>query len=162
MVSADDVIQVTFLEAFLRIGQFRGRSFPAFMAWLTRSAENNLRDAIRELRAVKRPPPTARVSSPAGSDVYSSFLGLLAGTGTTPTGHASRQDVKSAIDDAMADLPDVYARVVRDYDLLGHTIAEVSKTVGKSLAAVHMIRVRAYDRLRELLGDPGRFFSADA
>ncbi|MCK4660113.1 MAG: hypothetical protein KAV82_11380 [Phycisphaerae bacterium] len=56
-----DVMQVTYMEAFLRIGQFAGRTPETFVAWLTRIAENNLRDAIKELERAKRPDPRRRV-----------------------------------------------------------------------------------------------------
>src|SRR5262245_40089030 len=52
---ADDVLQVTFLEAFLRIGSFQPGG--AFAAWIRKIAENNLQDAIRELERNKRPSP---------------------------------------------------------------------------------------------------------
>src|SRR5215468_5727754 len=54
---ADDILQITFLEAFLRIGAFEPGPHVSFLAWLRRIAENNIRDAIRELERDKRPPP---------------------------------------------------------------------------------------------------------
>src|SRR5256885_1282570 len=55
LVDAEDVIQVTCLEAFLRIRSFRPRDPDSFMAWLRRAAENNLQDAFRNLEREKRP-----------------------------------------------------------------------------------------------------------
>ena len=57
----DDVMQVTYMEAFLRIGQLQGHDEPTFVAWLTRIAQNNLRDAVSELEADRRPDPRMRV-----------------------------------------------------------------------------------------------------
>jgi len=159
VVSAEDVIQVTFLEAFLRIAQFQARSHTAFLAWLKRSAENNLRDAIRELDAAKRPSPRVQVHGSLQDESYVTLLATLTATGSTPSGSAAREEAKEAIERALAALPPVYAQVVRLYDLEGHPIADVATTMKKSPAAVHMIRARAHDRLRELLSDPGRFFS---
>ena len=56
-LDAADVMQVTYLEAFLRIGQLKTRDSEVFAAWLTRIAENNLRDAVRQFQRLKRPDP---------------------------------------------------------------------------------------------------------
>jgi DNA-directed RNA polymerase specialized sigma24 family protein len=38
-------------------------------------------------------------------------------------------------------------------------VEEVAKGLGRSKGAVHMLRARAYDRLKELLGSTSLFFS---
>jgi len=43
----DDVMQVTYLEVFLHIDQLTARDSASFLTWLTRIAENALRDAVR-------------------------------------------------------------------------------------------------------------------
>src|SRR5687767_13718056 len=58
---ADDVMQITCLEAFLHIREFVPARPGSFAAWLRRLAENNLRDTVRELQRDKRPPPGKRV-----------------------------------------------------------------------------------------------------
>src|SRR5690349_19303684 len=60
VLAIDDVMQVTYLEAFLRIRQFHGDNQAAFVVWLQRTADNNLRDAIRGLECGKRPPPAVQ------------------------------------------------------------------------------------------------------
>ncbi len=158
-IGTEDVIQVTYLEAFLRIGQLRTASHVVFLAWLKRIAENNLRDAVRELGAKKRPSPRNRLGSGSNDASFASLLACLTGTGTTPTGHAARQDIQSSVKTALAALPPVYEQVVREYDLEGISILEVAKSVKKSPAAVHMLRARAHDRLREMLSRAGDFFT---
>jgi len=66
VLDVDDVMQVTYLQACLHIDQLVERTPAAFAAWLTRIAENNLRDAISELERPKRPPPEKQVQTPAG------------------------------------------------------------------------------------------------
>ena len=51
----DDVLQVSFLEAYLRIRTLRTATMGGFRAWLARIATNNLRDAVRALERDKRP-----------------------------------------------------------------------------------------------------------
>ena len=47
VLDIEDAMQVTFMEAFLRIGKFAGSDSRTFSAWLGRIAENNLCDGIR-------------------------------------------------------------------------------------------------------------------
>jgi RNA polymerase sigma-70 factor (subfamily 1) len=155
----DDVLQVTYCEAFLRFTQFAGNDTVSFLSWITRAAENNLRDAIRELERAKRPPRKHQLKLSFPDDSYAVFLQELVAAGTTPTRHARRAEIQNVITDALADLPPDYARVVRLYDLDGRSIADVAKELGRRPGAVHMLRQRARERLRELLGDESRFFS---
>lgn len=43
-----DVLQVTYMEVFLRIGSFKPGGPGSFLAWVTQIAEHNLIDGIRE------------------------------------------------------------------------------------------------------------------
>ena len=68
VLDADDVMQVTYLEAFLRIGYFSTSGTGSFNAWLARIARNNLLDAVKALERSKRPPPEKRVGTSASED----------------------------------------------------------------------------------------------
>ena len=81
----DDVMQVTYLEAFLHIDQLTARDSTSFLAWLTRIAENALRDAVRGLTRQKRPDPARRVLDAPGPDSYVGLLECLGVTTTTPS-----------------------------------------------------------------------------
>ena len=59
-------------------------------------------------------------------------------------------------------LPEDYGRVVRLYDLQGLPIADVSRQLGRSSGAVHMLRARAHDQLRVLLGPETGWFGSSA
>lgn len=157
-----DVMQVTYLEAFLRIDQLEARSADGFRAWLDRLAQNNLRDAIRELEAQKRPDPRRQVGrSPKDGSATSLLEALSCGTPTASHVAAGREATE-ALDAALAELPPIYAEVVRLHDLQGHPVADVAATMDRSPGAVYMLRARALDRLRELLGPESRFFSRGA
>jgi len=159
LLDADDVLQVTYLEVFLRIGQFTPARSGGFLAWLTQIAENNLRDAIRMLNREKRPQPVKRLTAAMGGDSYSTLMGNLVGSGTTPSRGAAACEIQSIVKEALADLPPDYAKVVRLYDLEFRPIEEVAEAMGRSRGAVHMLRSRGHDRLRELFGEAGKFFS---
>ena len=157
-----DVMQVTFLEAFLEIGRYDpGRAEP-FAAWLRRIAQNNLRDAIRGLQRQKRPQPADRVTLPAGTDSVTDLLTQLGVTTTTPSRHVTRDERAVRLNAALDGLPDDYAKVVRMYDLQGLPIGEVAQRMGRSTGAVHMLRARAHDRLRALLGPESGWFGSTA
>lgn len=162
VLSVDDVLQITYLEVFLRIHQFRPGSPQALLRWLKSCADHNLIDAIRLLEAAKRPSPKRAVAGSIGSDSITTFVAGLVGTETSPLTGVGRADVKTRVETALNELPPVYAKVIRLYDLEGRSIADVCERIGRSSGAVHMIRNRAHDRMRELLGTASKFFSSGA
>jgi RNA polymerase sigma-70 factor, ECF subfamily len=162
LLDEDDVMQITYLEAFLHIDQLTARDPTSFVAWLNRIAQNALRDAIRGLTRQKRPHPARRVAMPAGGDSSFMLLELLGTEASTPSRHATRDEVAEVLETVLAALPPDYATVVRYCDLEGLTASDVAERMGRSAGAVHMLRARAHDRMRELLGSPSRFFSSGA
>ncbi len=163
VIDSSDVMQVTYLEAFLQIPSFRPDNAGSFEAWLRRIAENNLRDAIRGLERQKQPPPSRRIQHAApGDDSHAGLYEQLAATSSTPSRAVGRQDVRRLIESAIDKLPPDYARTIRLYDLEGRTIGEVAKAMERSSGAVHMMRVRAHERLAELLETASVWFKAGA
>lgn len=156
VLEADDVMQVTYLEAFLRIDRFQARGESAFPAWLAQIARNNLRDAIDELSRLKRPQPENRIVA-SGDDSAVALMDKIGCTTTTPSRHAGKREVQQAVEAAVDRLPEDYATVIRLYDLEGRSASEVASTLGRSEGAVYMLRARAHDRLRESLGSATRF-----
>ena len=158
-LDAADVMQVTYLEAFLRIGQLKTRDSKVFAAWLTRIAENNLRDAVRQFQRLKRPDPRRQVRSPGSDESQTALLEQIGCLSATASRQAAGKESKALLLQAVARLPETYQSVVQLYDLEGQTPQEVADTLGRSVGAVHMLRARAHDRLRELLGSESKFFS---
>ncbi len=161
VLDEEDVLQVTYLEACLRIGSFGGDSEAAFGAWLAAIAEHNLQDALRELGRAKRPDSRGRVQAAhrTDGDPAADLFEELCATTTSPSRAAARAEARGLLETALARLPRDYAEVVRLYDLEGRAIEETAGRLGRSHGAVHMLRQRAHDRLREALGDPARFHS---
>jgi RNA polymerase sigma-70 factor (ECF subfamily) len=158
-LDVDDVLQVTFLEAFLRIGRFDSRGGGAFEAWLVRIAENNLIDAVRSLERAKRLPPEKRITPPNEADSSLSLLDRVGATTGTPSRHVAMHEAHAAVQQAIDGLPEDYARVLSLYDLQGMTADSVAEVMKRSVGAIYMLRARALDRLRETLGRQSRFFS---
>jgi len=160
IIDADDVMQVTYLEAFLQLDRMTARDAAGFVAWLRSIARNNLRDAIKEQGRQKRPPPAMRLQRAGGHDSsYVTLVEHLGETTTTPSRHVAADEAARHIEAALRRLPDDYAQVVRQYDLTGRSIDDVAKALNRSPGAVHMLRARAHDRLRTLLGAETDFFS---
>jgi RNA polymerase sigma factor (sigma-70 family) len=160
LLEVDDVIQVTFVEAFLSITQCTARDGPGFSRWLQRIAENNISDAIRELNRLKRPPARKRLQDPADAPCVA-LVELLAITSSTPSRRARRREACDVVTAALKKLPPDYQRVVRLYDLEGEPVRQVAQALGRSEGAVFMLLARAHERLRQLL-IKSKFASANA
>lgn len=159
-IDEDDVMQVTYLEAFLLIDQFKYRGPGSFLAWLSQVAENNLRDAIRGLSAAKRPNPSNRIQvSAKASDSATGLVEMLGVSESTPSRVAAKGEAGHFLEAALGTLPPDYERVVRLYDLEGQSAAEVADQLGRSQGAIYMLRARAHERLKEALGSASRFFT---
>ena len=159
VLSVDDVMQVSFLEAFLEFDRHEGTDVDSLVAWLTRIATNNLQDAIRGLQRDKRPPPSKRVQQLAPEDTYLTLVEQMGADTTTITSKAARSEAKRLLESSLQKLPRDYATVLRLYDLEGLSGHEVGEQLQRSRGAVHMLRSRALQHLRELLGAESNFFS---
>lgn len=162
-LDTSDVMQVTYLEAFLQIDQFNPEQFQSFEAWLRQNAENNLRDAIRGLERQKNMPASRRIETNASEgESHVGLYTLLATTSSTPSRELAHRDVRRLIDAALDKLPEGYAHAVRLYDLQGLSIEEVAAAMGRSPGAVHMLRLRAHERLGALLESAATWFGVRA
>lgn len=162
-IDTGDVMQVTYLEAFMQISTFRPEQAGAFEGWLRRIAENNLRDAIRGMERQKQMPPARRVEfAPNSDDSYVGLYEQIAATTTTASRLATRNDTARLLRAAVDRLPPDYATTVRLYDLEGKSISDVATAMGRSAGAIHMIRARAHERLGELLGTASAWFDSRA
>jgi len=159
VLEAKDVLQVTYFEAFEQIAQFDGDA-KAFPHWLRRIAENNLRDAIQGLERAKRPPPDKRIGSePSEQDGLAGFYDLVAGGTASPSRHAARNEARHILETEIDTLPEDYRMVLRLVYLEDKPVADVAVLIGRTKGAVHLLRIRAVDRLRVRLGSASRFLS---
>jgi len=159
LLSDDDVMQQTYADAFRSIRQFTPLGDGAFRAWLASLADCNLRDAIKMLEAEKRGGGWRKIDAIQGNDSYVNLFELLSSSGTSPTRQAARGEIEDRMRLAVDTLPEAYKAVVRMVDLEGQSAAIVAGIIGRSPGAVHMLRQRAHDRLKETLGAADRFFT---
>ncbi len=161
VLEVDDVLQVTYFEAFEQIGRFAG-DVPAFSRWLRRIAENNLKDAIHWLHREKRPQPEHRVTPSDDEDSLVWLCQRLTGGVESPSRHAVGNEVRQLLEAEISNLPSDYRDVLRWIYLEGKTVGEVAQRIGRTKGAVHLLRIRAVDRLRERLGSGSAFLSYHA
>lgn len=162
VLSAEDVLQETFADAFLDIGRFVPQGDGAFPAWLKKLADRNLIDAIRMLDAEKRGGQRRRIEPVNRDESLTSLYEIVAATTSTPSRGVARGEAKSAITRAIEQLPEGYRRVVEMYDIEGLSVAEVVEALKRSPGAVFMLRARAHRRLAELMGTASDFLSGSA
>lgn len=159
LLDVSDVMQVTYLEAFMQIGRFDAKRPDGFVNWLRRIAENNLRDAIRGLETKKNPPARMQLDASLGNSDFALFDLLMSGV-DSPSRAARSQEAADRLRSAIERLPPDYSRTVQLYDLEGKTVEETAAALGRSAGAVFMLRMRAHDRLREFLGSSEQYFES--
>jgi len=147
LLTVDDVLQHSFAEVCLHAANLPPAG--AFPVWFRQLAVHNLRDAQRALMADKRGGKARRISID-GATFVSRVLGIET-TLTSPLESALRADADAELARAIAQLPEDYALVIRLYDLAGDPIETVATRLSRSPGAVHLLRRRAIERLRELL-----------
>lgn len=150
-LDVEDILQVTFLEAFLRIRSLQQRTSSGFYAWLRQMAQHNLIDAVRWLERDCRPDAKKRVTRGAAGESARTLLLSIAEDKTTVSGGAELGDEVSRLHRAIAQLPSSYRIVIERIDLAESPVADVAAQMGRSEGAIHMLRARAHDRLHELL-----------
>ena len=158
-LSMDDVMQQTYADAFLDIDRFVQDGEGSFTTWLTTLAKCNLVDALRMLQAEKRGNGRRRIQPEARNESFVALYELLDAGRTTPSQHLAREEARTALECAIRQLPESYRRVVEMYDLRGESVDKVAQALKRSPAAVYMVRARAHRRLREVMGNPSKYFS---
>lgn len=157
VLSVEDVMQETYIDAFLDIRRFVPRTDGSFRAWLRTLARHNLDQALEKLGAEKRGGTWRRIQPDGGEDSLLKFHELLRGDGSTPSRRASRKEACVRLRKAIKKLPPDYRRVVEMYDLEGRPADEVAAALSLSPGAVFMRRKRAHRRLKEIMGRRSRY-----
>lgn len=161
VLSIDDVMQETYIDAFLDIRRFDPRDDASFTAWLTTLARRNLLDALRMLDAEKRGRNYRQVhASPEES--LAMLYERIGGASSTPSHAASRAEAYQSLQYAVAQLPEAYRTVIEMYDLQGQSIDAVAARLHRSPGAVFMLRARAHRHVGQLMGAASQYLSGTA
>jgi RNA polymerase sigma-70 factor (ECF subfamily) len=160
VISADDVLQDAFVDAYRSIGAFEARGARAFEAWVGRIAENRLLDAIKAQRAAKRGGDRLlRPQGTANDDALIDLLNAAAGAERTPSRQLASDEAVAAIRTSLAELKPEYREALRLRFIEGRPMADVARLMEKTEPAVQKLCRRGLDALRETLGTTTRFFT---
>ncbi len=162
LLSEDDVLQQTYVDAFRDIGRFVGDEGRAFEAWLHTLAKRNMLDGIKMLEADKRGGDRRRIEPGSREESMVALYEVLSGTITTPSRKAARNEAAGALKKALESLPTAYCQVIELYDLEGRQIEEVAAVLKRSSGATYMLRSRAHRLLCEIMGTQSKYLSEKA
>ena len=158
-LSADDVMQQTYIDAFVDLNRFVPNGQGSFPAWLGSLAKCNLVDAVRMLEADKRGGNHRRIEHRSRDESFTALHDLIGPERSTPSRHAARDEACAALQWAVQQLPETYGEIVRLYDLEDRPVKEVARKLNRSPGAVFMIRARAHRRLREIMGRASHYLT---
>jgi RNA polymerase sigma-70 factor (ECF subfamily) len=139
---AEDVLQESFMKAFLHLEGFEERS--SFSSWLTRIAINSALMMLRKKRGYIEI-PTDGITDDSGNRDYCWEPRDLA---ESPESYCARREREELLRAAIQRLPPVLRVVVRLKHVEGRTAEEIAQTLGISVPAAKSRIARAKLALR--------------
>jgi len=153
-VDASDVVQETLVEASRKLPEYlQNRPLP-FYPWLRQIAWERLVDLHRRhVRAQKRAVGRQSWQHTLPDRSTMALADRLLASGTTPSGHFAREELRDRMKTALTELPphDREVMVLRHLEQL--STREIASVVGMTEGAVKTRHLRALQRLRGLLND---------
>jgi RNA polymerase sigma-70 factor (ECF subfamily) len=151
--AVEDILQVTFMQAFRDIARFEQRPDATFGDWLARIAENRLLDAIKEHDRDKRGGELQRVDNIAGDEGSLRVIwDWIAADSTSPGSAAARNEALQALHIALAGLPDDQRAAIQLQHLEGRSVEETAQVLGKTPGAIRGLVHRGKQELVAALG----------
>src|SRR5262245_15160219 len=135
--AVEDILQVTFCQAFRDIGRFEQREDASFGNWLARLAENRLLDAIKQHDCAKRGGDVKHVTEAAADE--SRVLPLwdwIAADDTSPSSVIARDEALHALNVALAALPTDQRQAVQLRILEGKSLEDAAQIMGRTPDAI--------------------------
>ncbi len=128
-LDSGDILQETFLAALKSFDRFEVRDESAFVHWLSRIAEHQIRDAADYHGAQKRD-MARQVPLDAGDD--SRRLGIdLVSQGMLPAEAVSRDEDTALLEDCLADMPDEYRELIIMREYVGASWETIAEETGR-------------------------------
>jgi RNA polymerase sigma-70 factor (ECF subfamily) len=146
-----DVVQQTLLEAHRKQAQFRGSSDAERAAWLRQMLAYNLADAIRSLGRAKRDMARERSLQAALEESSARIDAWLAADQSSPSEQAERNEQAVRLAAALATLPEAQREALVLRHCQGWSLADISRHLERSPAAVAGLLKRGAKQLRLLL-----------
>ena len=149
---AEDVLQESYLQAFLNFSLFRGQS--GVDTWLASIVRNRAIDSLRA-RRMRRAACTLEADLPGADDADCSPLERVAtpAAGSRPESERERDEVRMVLEEAIALLPDAFRAVFMLREVEGLSLQQTASYLGIPVATVKTRDHRARLLLRASLGD---------
>ena len=159
--AVEDILQLTFLQAFRDIGRFEQRADATFGDWLARIAENRLCDTIKQHDRKKHGGDFRRIEDAVRDD--SRLLSLwewIASDDTSPGSVAARGEALHALQVALAALPCDQREAIRLRLLEGKSLEEVAAVMRRTSDAVRGLVHRGKQGLLAAMGRASRWLKS--
>ncbi len=147
-----DVLQSTYLDVVKSVERFEGEDEEAFVGWVARIMENNIRDKGKYFQARKR-------RDPEGATLPLNEAEDVKTPGATPSVEVVRAEDLVLVSRALEGLGEDYRQVIILRLVEGRSHKEVGELLGRTEAATRMLLSRAraalalaLDRLRNESG----------
>lgn len=150
-LDASDIVQETLLQACRGLERFRGRAEPEMAAWLRRILVRTLAHAARDAGRAKRDIGRERSLEAAVEQSSGQLEAWLAAAQSSPSQRAQRGEDAVRLARVLETLPPARREVIILRHLEGWPLAEISRHLGRSPAAVAGLLHRGLAQLREKL-----------
>ena len=131
-----DVLQSTYLDVVKSVERFEGEDEEAFVGWVARIMENNIRDKGKYFQARKR-------RDPEGATLPLNEAEDVKTPGATPSVEVVRAEDLVLVSRALEDLGEDYRQVIILRLVEGRSHKEVGELLGRTEAATRMLLSRA-------------------
>jgi len=139
-----DIVQDALILALDGLKGFTYRNEGDFLRWLSRIAENKLRDISDKFHADKRDVHKEIPFQEEGGGAKGGFVGAAGPIGnTTPSVIVGRKEALDRLERALDELKPEYKEIIVLKKIEGLSHAEIAERLGKNAGAVRMLLARA-------------------
>jgi RNA polymerase sigma-70 factor (ECF subfamily) len=151
--AVEDILQLTFLQAFRDIRRFEPQVKATFGDWLARIAENRLYDAIKQHDRQKHGGDLRHIDDDSSDDRrILSLWDWIAAADTSPGSVAARGEALHALQVALATLPHDQHEAIRLHLLEGKSLEETAAAMGRTPDAIRGLVYRGKQGLLAAMG----------
>lgn len=146
-----DLVQDAFISALRGLGNFTYQNEGDFLRWLSKIAENRIRDNLDKFHAAKRNIHRETPLNTTGTGSKDGFVGTA--DVTTPSVIVSRREDMDRLERAMDKLKPEYKQVILLAKMEGLSGHELAEKLGKNHGAARALLSRALAALAEVYGE---------
>ncbi len=158
--AVEDILQLTFLQAFRDVTRFVPRDDASFGDWLATIADHRLLDAIKQHDRQKRGGDWGQITEVAVDDSrWIPLLDWIAADDITPSSVVARDEAVHALHIAIAGLEEEQREAIRRHLLDGQTLEETATAMERTPDAVRGLVYRGKLKLREAMGRASQWIS---